>query len=164
MLLEHLKNQIYLNLKEAAEKAREEGKLQFDCLPPYNLEKPREKGHGDLATNIAMALARPARMAPRQIAEALLNYFPAEKLMVSRCEVAGPGFINFFLEPSWVDGVIPEVEKMDERYGSSSTGKGEKVQVEFVSANPTGMLHMGNARGAALGILWLQCSRLLVLR
>jgi arginyl-tRNA synthetase len=151
MLLEHLKNQIYLNLKEAAEKAREEGKLQFDCLPPYNLEKPREKGHGDLATNIAMALARPARMAPRQIAEALLNYFPAEKLMVSRCEVAGPGFINFFLEPSWVDGVIPEVEKMDERYGSSSTGKGEKVQVEFVSANPTGMLHMGNARGAALG-------------
>lgn len=151
MLLEHLKNRIYLNLKEAAEKAREAGELQFDSLPPYNLEKPREKGHGDLATNLAMVLARPARMAPRKIAEVILKYFPAEKVRVDRCEVAGPGFINLFLEPAWIDGVIPEVREMDERYGCTPTGGGEKVQVEFVSANPTGLLHMGNARGAALG-------------
>lgn len=151
MLLEHLKNRIYLDLKEAAERARETGELQFDHLPPYTLEKPRESAHGDLATNIAMVLARPARTAPRKIAEVVLKHFQADRNRVDRCEVAGPGFINFYLDPAWIYDVIPEVEEMDERYGCSPTGNGEKVQVEFVSANPTGLLHMGNARGAALG-------------
>ncbi|MDN5376165.1 MAG: arginyl-tRNA synthetase [Thermacetogenium sp.] len=151
MLLEHLKNRIYLDLKEAAERAQEVGELQFDHLPPYTLERPRDSAHGDLATNIAMVLARPARAAPRKIAEVLLKYFPAGRNRVARLEVAGPGFINFFLDPAWVYDVIPEVEEMDERYGCSNVGGGEKVQVEFVSANPTGQLHMGNARGAALG-------------
>ncbi|MFY9272811.1 MAG: arginine--tRNA ligase [Thermacetogeniaceae bacterium] len=151
MLLEDLRNAIYQDLKEAALKAREEGLLEFEELPVFVLEKPREKAYGDLATNLAMVLARPARCAPRKIAQIILDHFPMGSNRVMRCEVAGPGFINLFLDPSWVYDVIPEVEEMDEHYGCSNIGKGEKVQIEFVSANPTGLLHMGNARGAALG-------------
>lgn len=151
MLLERLKKEIYQDLQDAALRAREEGKLAFEELPLFTLEKPREKSHGDLAANIALVLARPAKTAPRKIAQAILKYFPTGRNCVARCEIAGPGFINIFLDPSWVDAVIPEVEEMDERYGCSFMEKSEKVQVEFVSANPTGLLHMGNARGAALG-------------
>ena len=151
MLLEDLKNEISQGLQDAAERAKGDGKLFFEELPPFTLEKPREKTHGDLATNIALVLARPAKAAPRKISEIILEYFPAEKKRVTRCEVAGPGFINLFLDPSWVYDVLPEVEEQGDRYGCSSFGQGEKVQVEFVSANPTGLLHMGNARGAALG-------------
>jgi len=152
MLLERLKKEIYQDLQNAALRARHEGKLAFEELPPFTVEKPREKLHGDLAANIALILARPAKAAPRKIAEAILGCFPAGGNRVARCEIAGPGFINLFLDPSWVDGVLPEVEEMGERYGCSSPPEsGAKVQVEFVSANPTGLLHMGNARGAALG-------------
>ena len=151
MLLENLRNTIYQDLKDAALKAREEGLLEFEELPVFVLEKPREKAHGDLATNLALVLARPAKSAPRKIAQIILDHFPTGSNRVARCEVAGPGFINLFLDPSWVYDVIPEVEEMDERYGCSNIGEGEKVQIEFVSANPTGLLHMGNARGAALG-------------
>jgi arginyl-tRNA synthetase len=151
MLLEHLRSTIYQDLKDAALMAREEGKLNFEELPLFTLEKPRERAHGDLATNLAMVLARPAKSAPRKIAQIILDHFPIGDNRVIRCEVAGPGFINLFLDPSWVYEVIPEVEEMDDSYGCSDVGKGEKVQIEFVSANPTGLLHMGNARGAALG-------------
>lgn len=151
MLLERLKSEIYQDLQEAALQARQEGQLNFEELPSFTLEKPREKEHGDLAANIAMVLARPAKNAPRKIAQAILKYFPTGKNQVVRCEIAGPGFINLFLDPSWVYAVLPEVEEMDERYGCTLTENRQKIQVEFVSANPTGLLHMGNARGAALG-------------
>ncbi|HHV34046.1 MAG TPA: arginine--tRNA ligase [Syntrophomonadaceae bacterium] len=151
MLLEHLKSEIYQDLQAAAIQAREEGKLAFEELPLFTLEKPREKVHGDLAANIALVLARPAKTAPRKIAQIILEYFPTGSNRVARHEIAGPGFINLFLDPSWVYAVLPEVEEMDDRYGCSSIENSEKVQVEFVSANPTGLLHMGNARGAALG-------------
>ncbi len=151
MLLEHLKSEIYQDLQDAAIQAREEGKLAFEELPLFTLEKPREKVHGDLAANIALVLARPAKTAPRKIAQIILEYFPTGSNRVARHEIAGPGFINLFLDPSWVYAVLPEVEEMDDRYGCSSIENSEKVQVEFVSANPTGLLHMGNARGAALG-------------
>jgi arginyl-tRNA synthetase len=152
MLLERLKSEIYQDLQEAALQAREEGKLSFEELPLFTLEKPREKEHGDLAANIAMVLARPAKNAPRKIAQAILEYFPTGKNQIVRHEIAGPGFINIFLDPSWVYDVLPEVEEMDGRYGCTLSGENrQKIQVEFVSANPTGLLHMGNARGAALG-------------
>ena len=151
MLLERLKAEIYQDLQDAAIRAREEGKLTFEKLPLFTLEKPREKAHGDLAANIALVLARPAKTAPRKIAQAILEYFPTGSNKVARYEIAGPGFINLFLDPSWVYAVLTEVEEMDDRYGCSSMENPEKVQVEFVSANPTGLLHMGNARGAALG-------------
>jgi len=150
-VLENVKNNIVKAIEQAAQKARDEGKLSFDTLPAFVLEVPREKEHGDFATNIAMLLTRQARMAPRQIAEALAEGINTEGARIARIEIAGPGFINFFLENTWVYDVLPQVEKEGELYGNSATGQGKKVQVEFVSANPTGLLHMGNARGAALG-------------
>ncbi len=150
-VLEGLKKRIVEDLTAAAEKARAEGRLTYGELPSFTLEVPREEAHGDFAANIAMLLARQAKLPPRNIAQILLEYFPTTGNRVERVEVAGPGFINFFLDPSWVYDVLPEVEAQDERYGFSNIGNGEKVQVEFVSANPTGLLHMGNARGAALG-------------
>ena len=150
-VLENVKNNIVNAIEQAAQKARDEGKLSFDTLPAFVLEVPREKEHGDFATNIAMLLTRQARMAPRQIAEALAEGINTEGARIARIEIAGPGFINFFLENTWVYDVLPQVEKEGELYGNSATGQGKKVQVEFVSANPTGLLHMGNARGAALG-------------
>ena len=150
-VLENVKNNIVNAIEQAAQKARDEGKLGFDTLPAFVLEVPREKEHGDFATNIAMLLTRQARMAPRQIAETIAEGINTESARIARIEIAGPGFINFFLENTWVYDVLPQVEKEGELYGNSATGQGKKVQVEFVSANPTGLLHMGNARGAALG-------------
>lgn len=151
-VLESLKERIYHDLATAAEEARVAGELHYQELPRFILETPREESHGDLATNLALLLAREARTSPRQVAQTIAARFPTgAENRVSRVEVAGPGFINLFLDPGWVYAVLPEVETRDESYGCSETGKGERVQVEFVSANPTGLLHMGNARGAALG-------------
>ncbi|MGI6649431.1 MAG: arginine--tRNA ligase [Bacillota bacterium] len=136
---------------EAAEAARQAGRLSFAELPPFIIEVPREKNHGDLATNLAMVLARPARMAPRKIAEVLIEFFDDQDTWVAKTEIAGPGFINCFLKPDWLYQVPLEVAVLGENYGYSEAGRGETVQVEFVSANPTGLLHIGHARGAALG-------------
>lgn len=144
-----LKEQIKDSIVNALDKAREEGMIQFSELPDFILEVPRDKTHGDFATNIAMLLTKQAKQPPRKIAEVLVDYFSF--VFVDKIEVAGPGFINFYLNPAWLDDVIPEVIAQDEKYGHSNVGQGKKVQVEFVSANPTGLLHMGNARGGALG-------------
>ncbi|NPV90779.1 MAG: arginine--tRNA ligase [Firmicutes bacterium] len=146
-----LRDKIEKRVLEAAEAAKKAGELSFDELPPFSLEVPREKNHGDLAANLAMLLARAERKAPRQIAETLVKHFDPADTGVERLEVAGPGFVNFYLNPHWVWGVPPEVLKAGKKYGSVNVGRGEKVQVEFVSANPTGLLHVGHARGAALG-------------
>ncbi|NPV28770.1 MAG: arginine--tRNA ligase [Firmicutes bacterium] len=151
-VLERIRSEIYQGLVRAARGAREQGEIAWESLPSFALEVPRERAHGDFATNLALLLARELGRPPRAVAQALLQFFPAgEVAYLSRTEVAGPGFINFFLDPSWLYEVLVEVEAQDERYGCSDLGQGEKVQVEFVSANPTGLLHMGNARGAALG-------------
>ncbi len=150
-VLETVKNNIIKAIEQAAYKARDEEKLSFDTLPAFVLEVPREKEHGDFATNIAMLLTRQAKMAPRQIAGIIVEGINTEDARTARIEIAGPGFINFFLENTWVYDVLPQVETEGDHYGDTNTGQGKKVQVEFVSANPTGLLHMGNARGAALG-------------
>lgn len=146
-----IKETLYSNLAKAAESAQSSGELSFDSLPNYVLEEPREKQHGDFATNLAMVLTKQARKAPREIANILIKHLDTEGTWVTACEIAGPGFINFRLDPTWLTGVIPEVLTLEKDYGKVDVGQGKKVQVEFVSANPTGLLHMGNARGAALG-------------
>ncbi|AVX19508.1 arginyl-tRNA synthetase [Carboxydocella sporoproducens DSM 16521] len=151
-LIASLRQQLNEAILYAVEESRERGELTLESIPEFVLEIPREKAHGDFATNIAMLLTRQARKAPRQIAETLLPYLQA-KLgeTVTAIEVAGPGFINFRLNPRWLQQVVPLVLNKGADYGRTQVGGGKKVQVEFVSANPTGLLHMGNARGAALG-------------
>ncbi len=120
-------------------------------IPDFGLEVPREKEHGDFATNLALLLAQAFKMSPRKIAEIIKAELDLKGLPVIKAEVAGPGFINFYLDPTWALGVIPEIIEQGADYGLVNIGNKEKVQVEYVSANPTGLLHMGNARGAALG-------------
>lgn len=137
-------------LTEAVQAAKAQGKINYETLPDFGLEVPKDKNHGDFASNIAMVLAKQAKMRPRDIATAISEQIKLGDL-VAKVEIAGAGFINFFLTNNWLYEVLPLVEEQDEKYGSSDFGGGEKVQVEFVSANPTGLLHMGNARGGALG-------------
>ena len=150
----NLVNNVIENLRTAliagAENAKAKGKISYETLPAFVLEVPKDKSHGDFASNIALVLAKEAKMRPRDIASAISEEI-AENELIAKIEIAGAGFLNFFLSNSWLYEVLPLVESQDEKYGSSDFGKGEKVQVEFVSANPTGLLHMGNARGGALG-------------
>ncbi|HBQ26448.1 MAG TPA: arginine--tRNA ligase [Syntrophomonas sp.] len=136
---------------EAIEACREEGQLDYQQLPDFVIEVPREKGHGDFACNIAMLLAREARMVPRKIAETIVTMINSKShLQIEKIEVAGPGFINIFLNNSWLYDIPVLVTELEGRYGYNPR-LDQRVQVEFVSANPTGNLHMGNARGGAIG-------------
>ena len=119
-------------------------------LPEVQIERTRDKSHGDFASNIAMVLAKPARMNPRQIATSIVDALP-ESDFVTHVEIAGPGFINFTLSDASTRQVVKDVLNQAEQYGRSQIGAGKKVQVEFVSANPTGPLHVGHGRGAAYG-------------
>lgn len=120
-------------------------------IPNVVLESPKDKTNGDFSTNMAMQLARVAKKAPRMIAEELVANFDKAKASIEKIEIAGPGFINFYMDNSYLTDLIPTIVSAGEAYGETNTGKGEKVQVEFVSANPTGDLHLGHARGAAVG-------------
>ena len=125
-------------------------KCGFEAVA-YQVETPREKANGDFSTNAAMLLTKIAKKAPRMIAEELVSNMDCKDTYIEKVEIAGPGFINFYLNKNWLYDVIDLVEKMGNRYGSIDYGKGKKVMVEFISANPTGPMHMGNARGGALG-------------
>ena len=114
------------------------------------LERPRQAGHGDWATNIAMQLAKPFGMRPRELADKLIDKVPLGEI-VQKAEVAGPGFINFTLASNWITEAIKSTIAQNENYGRVNSGEGRRIQVEFVSANPTGPLHMGHGRGAAVG-------------
>ena len=114
------------------------------------LERPKQAEHGDWATNIAMQLAKPLEMKPRELAEKIIGQVPLGEI-VERADIAGPGFINFTLVSNWITDAVKSAILQNENYGRVNSGKGRKVQVEFVSANPTGPLHMGHGRGAAVG-------------
>ncbi len=135
---------------QAAAKAFENGELPSDTMPDMEIEVPKHEGQGDFSTNYAMVSAKLQKMAPRAIAQALVDAMPSDEA-VEKVEIAGPGFINFFLSKTAWHPVVDQVLSEDERFGSSDMGKGENVQVEFVSANPTGPLHVGHGRGAAVG-------------
>lgn len=117
----------------------------------YTVETPRERANGDFSTNAAMLLTRLAKKPPRAVAEQLIGAMDCAGTYIQRIEAAGPGFINFYLNDGWLYDVIPLAERLGGRYGSIDMGQGQKVMVEFISANPTGPMHMGNARGGALG-------------
>lgn len=150
-LYENIKIKIMNQLNKAADSAKAAGELNFEELPSYVLEEPRERQHGDLATNLAMVLAKQAKRSPRDIAAILIKHLDTTGTWIESSELAGAGFINFRLDRLWLTEVITEVLEAGENYGQVDIGKGQRIQVEFVSANPTGLLHMGNARGAALG-------------
>ncbi|MEE0859676.1 MAG: arginine--tRNA ligase [Acutalibacteraceae bacterium] len=136
---------------EAIEKAKSTGQLIEAETPDFIIEVPADKKNGDLATNVAMVCAKAFRTAPRNIAQAITENLSLENTYVNRFEIAGPGFINFFLSSRYYADVITAVEEEGEDYGKSDFGNGKRILLEFVSANPTGPMHIGNARGGALG-------------
>ncbi len=137
-------------ITDSLNRAREAGKVKFDDLPPFEVEAPRQAEHGDFATNAALVLASQAKQPPRRLAEIITEGIAAPGV-VGKIDIAGPGFINFFLEDDYWRRVLPEIRRRGDAYGNCDLGAGLKVQVEFVSANPTGPLHIGHGRGAALG-------------
>jgi arginyl-tRNA synthetase len=145
-------NQVKATVKEAIiEAAVSAGIAEASQLPEIILEVPKDKAHGDFATNIAMQLSRIAKQNPRQIAEQLVAHLRKEQAGIAEAEIAGPGFINFKMNKSYLYSIIKDVLAKGDRYGEVNVGQGKRVQVEFVSANPTGSLHLGHARGAAVG-------------
>lgn len=137
-------------LHEALSAAVEAGDLPLDEVPTPTLERPREEGHGDWACTIAMRLAKAAHMNPRAIAQILLDHLP-ENNMIASAEIAGPGFINLTLAPSVFQSIVSEVREEGDNFGKSELSKPCKVDLEYVSANPTGPMHVGHGRWAALG-------------
>lgn len=143
---------IHDGVKQAIEDAiLKAGLVEREQLPVFVIEVPKDKTHGDLATNVAMQLTRIAKRNPRQIAEAIIENLETDSASIASAEIAGPGFINFRMKRDYLYDVIREAAERGSDYGRSSFGQGEKVQMEFVSANPTGSLHLGHARGAAVG-------------
>ncbi len=131
--------------------AMAQGTLPQAEIPAYVIEIPKDTSHGDFATNAAMVCAKTFRLPPRKIAEILTGCCDLTDSSFERMEIAGPGFINFFLNQCWFAQTVEDVLADGENYGRSDFGKGKRVNVEFVSANPTGPMHMGNARGGAIG-------------
>jgi arginyl-tRNA synthetase len=145
-----MKPQIAELLNAAVNVLKEQNILPADLEPRIQVDNTRDKAHGDLATNLAMMLAKPAGKNPRELAQLLVDAIPASSL-VEKTVIAGPGFINFYLSEESTTSLIQAVLEQKEKYGHSNVGEGRKVQVEFVSANPTGPLHIGHGRGAAVG-------------
>ncbi|MEO3217590.1 arginine--tRNA ligase [Ruminococcus bicirculans (ex Wegman et al. 2014)] len=145
----------FIQAKELVMKAMGElvadGTFPAEPVPAFNTEIPADSKNGDVSTNAAMVCARPFRNNPRKIAEAIVSKIDLNGSYFARCEVAGPGFINFFYSPEWYATVVATVLEQKEKYGETDLGAGKSVLVEFVSANPTGPMHIGNARGGAIG-------------
>ena len=135
----------------AYEKAVEAGKLPAGAEVKATIEIPKDAAHGDYASSYAMAGAKALHMAPRAIAQTIVEHLDLEGSYFQKVEIAGPGFLNFTLGPKWYQEVLTDVEREGSQYGANTEGHGEKVMVEFVSANPTGPMHMGTARGGVLG-------------
>lgn len=144
--------QVNQNLKDAIAEAIVAAKLVGqEEIPAVVLEVPKDKAHGDLATNAAMQLTRIAKKNPRQIAEEIIQHLDFSKAGIEKADIAGPGFINFTLGKSYLYPVLEQIYVQGDNYGRTTKGSGQKIEIEFVSANPTGSLHLGHARGAAVG-------------
>lgn len=138
-------------IEQAVKKAVSNGDLPEAEMPQFNIEKPANKDNGDYSTNVAMAGARAFKKAPRMIAEAIASCIDLDGTAFDRVEIAGPGFMNFFLSQQFYSNVLKDVFSCGKDYGKSDYGQGKRVLLEFVSANPTGPMHIGNARGGAIG-------------
>ncbi len=145
-----MKQLIEQNLNVAVNRYLEDRNIRLDPFPSIAIEHVKDTRNGDLASNIAMILAKPTGIAPRKIADGILSLFPATQGL-EKTEVAGPGFINFFLSKTAYLQIIPEILSMGDSYGKSTSGKGRKILLEYVSSNPTGPIHIGHGRGAAYG-------------
>jgi len=146
-----MKEQLRACILKGIEGCFADGTLTSGVVPAINVEKPAHSEHGDFATNVAMQMAKPERKSPRAIADILVQKLAGCSDLIESLEVAGPGFINFFIKDSAWRKTLTEIDRAGSEYGRSQIGAGKKVQVEFVSANPTGPLHIGHGRGAATG-------------
>lgn len=146
-----VKQQIRECILKAAGNAVTEKEFPEISLPDFAIEVPADRSHGDFAVNAAMAWARALKSAPRKIAETLAKHMDFTGTYINRMEIAGPGFINFFLNDRYYADILKDIEQKADNYGRSDMGRSKKIMVEFVSANPTGPMHIGNARGGALG-------------
>jgi len=146
-----MKQKIHDLILSAAKSAFEKGGLPSADIPEVEVEEPRAEAHGDFSTNIALVMASIQKMAPRKIADAIIAHLQDPQELIAKTEIAGPGFINFFVHPTAWHPVLCEILDADTAYGSADIGQGQKFQVEFVSSNPTGPLHVGHGRGAAVG-------------
>lgn len=146
-----LQNRIRKALEKAAQKAATSEGWAIDDMPVAELEIPREKAHGDLATNLAMQLSRDVKLAPRRIAETIVRHLDVVGTFIESAEVAGPGFINLRLGKEWLCEVLRDIAGQGDAYGCSDVGQGKKIMLEFVSANPVGPMNVVNARAAAVG-------------
>jgi len=138
-------------LSEAAVRAREAGRLTFDRVPDFIVERPANAAFGDFSANLAMALSAQAKLPPRQVAQILLDEMTLSDTLLERAEISGPGFMNFYLKPTWLHEVVQEIHRQDAAYGRCNKGQGTPVLVEYVSANPNGPLSIPHGRGAILG-------------
>jgi arginyl-tRNA synthetase len=138
-------------ITDAISKAIENGDLPQGDIPQFNIEKPANKANGDYSTNVALAGAKAFKKAPRMIAEAISNCLELDGTVFEKVEIAGPGFMNFYLSQKFYTDVLRDIFACASDYGKSDFGQGKRVLVEFVSANPTGPMHIGNARGGAIG-------------
>ena len=151
LLVAKTKEQIKSCIKNAADEVIKEKGLEDVVLADFSIEVPANRDHGDYAVNAAMVWARAFKSAPRAVAEAVLAKCDFSETYIKSYEIAGPGFINLFLDDSYYANIVADVIEKGEDYGKSNYGEGKRVLVEFVSANPTGPMHIGNARGGALG-------------
>ena len=145
-----MKQQIEALILQAVETLKNQGVLSQEITPRINIDRSRDPQHGDFASNLALMLAKQARLNPRQLAEQVIAALPRHEA-ITKVELAGPGFINFFVNANAQYQVIKQIHDEGRHFGLSNVGAGQKVQVEFVSANPTGPLHVGHGRGAAYG-------------
>lgn len=150
-MVKEVENKLYEAIENAVKSAIENGDLPQADIPKFIIEKPADKKNGDFSSNIAMAGARAFHEAPRMIAEAIVKNFSLDGGYIDRCEIAGPGFINFYLSDKYYSDVLKDIVASGDSYGRSDYGEGKRILVEFVSANPTGPMHIGNARGGAIG-------------
>lgn len=150
-IVNETQQQIRQAILDAMGKAVSEGKLPAEPVCDFKIEVPNDTANGDFSSNVAMMSTKTFRMNPRVIGQTILENINLDGTYLERCEIAGPGFLNFYLSPSYYSAILKDVRDCGKDYGRSSYGQGKKVNVEFVSANPTGPMHMGNARGGALG-------------
>ena len=150
-MIKAAKEQVAALTQAAYERAAQAGVLPGGAAVNATIEIPKDVKNGDYASSFAMAGAKAMHMAPRAIAQIICDHLELEGSFFQKAEIAGPGFLNFTLGPKWYGQIMADVEAEGVRYGQSDVGRGEKVMVEFVSANPTGPMHMGNARGGVLG-------------
>lgn len=150
-MIELAKQQVKETVMNALGRLVAEGKIEAAPLPAFNVERPADVSHGDFSCNAAMASAKALRNNPRAIGQMIADAAVLDGTVFEKIEVAGPGFLNFFISPLWFNETVGEVISSGSDYGKTELGKGKRVLVEFVSANPTGPMHIGNARGGALG-------------